>query len=88
MKQKTVMMELIDKLNSIVDYRYSYGIDSSTYKSIIEMAQQLLEKEKEQMMGFCVKRCNDTYGIDEPNGNPNYDRNEGEHYYNKTFKQD
>jgi len=44
------------------------------------------EMEKQQIIQAYVQGCNDTYGIDEPNANPNYDRQEGEQYYNQTYK--
>ena len=49
MKEQTAMQELIDKLESIIESRYTYGISSSDYKSMLEYAQQLLEKEQEQL---------------------------------------
>ena len=44
------------------------------------------EMEKEQMILFYLKGCDDTYGIDEPCPVEDYDRKEAEEYYNETFK--
>lgn len=78
MKQKTAMQELIDELTPILDnnqfdFSYKAGISSA-----ISKAQQLLEKEKEQIMnayekGYLVDWTTDFKPIE---------------YYNKTYKQD
>ena len=46
--------------------------------------EQAKEMEKENMISFYLKGCDDTYGIDEPV--EGYDRKEAEEYYNETFK--
>ncbi len=48
---------------------------------------ELLKLEKEQIVDGYVEGCKQTYGYDEPNTNPNYDRKEAQDYYNETFNQ-
>ncbi len=51
------------------------------YKERFKIAKEM---EKENMISFYLKGCDDTYGIDEPV--EGYDRKEAEEYYNETFE--
>ena len=52
----------------------------------VPIQEQAKEMEKEQMILFYLKGCDDTYGYDEPVPFEGYDRKEAEKYYNETFK--
>ena len=80
MKQKTAMMELIEALEKHRDYVLpcESALDKAYESSLsiaIKEAQQLLEKEKEQIMD--AYNC----GIEEEFSSPE----NGEQYYNQTY---
>lgn len=60
------------------------GLDHIDYaEDIIKQAKEL---EKLQIIEAYVQGCNDTYGIDEPSTEEDYDIKEGTDFYNKKFK--
>ena len=75
MTKQTAVEWLIEELN----YNGFSHLDLAT--DIIEQAKEM---EKENMISFYLKGCDDTYGIDEPV--KGYDRKQAEEYYNQTFK--
>ena len=81
MKKQTAVDLLIDKIRSHISENGK--LDAITISRFKMHAKAI---EKQQMIDSYVKGCNNTYGIDEPNANPNYDRQEGEQCYNETFK--
>lgn len=54
------------------------NVDLSHHKLIIEQAKEI---EKEYLIEFYIKGCEDTYGMDEGDN----DRKDATNYYNKTF---
>jgi hypothetical protein len=69
---KTALQEAIDRFNLT-------AICSQ------ESLDEILIKEKHQMMDFFIAGCNSTYGVDEPN--PDYpDEREAEAHYNHIYK--
>ena len=72
MKQKTSMMELIEYVDSIWE-------NGGWEETIKEKAKQLLEKEKEQIMGD-FKVGYDCGYLD--------NKDNGEYYYNQTYLKD
>ena len=56
------------------------------YQAIEMMIEHTyIPMEKEQMVKFYIAGCNDTYGCDEPSGDSDYDKKQGEQYYNKNY---
>ena len=53
-KDKTVMMELIDMLQSIINNREKYGVNAVDHKNMLHFATKLLEKEKIQTVAFGI----------------------------------
>ena len=92
MKQKTAMQILIDELNPILDnnqfdFSYKAGISSA-----ISKAQQLIEKEKEQIIDARNDALKDKYKSVMNDllayGQATIDVKTSEQYYNETYKQD
>jgi hypothetical protein len=77
MKQ-TAVEWLVEKLN------LKYGNDDFIITHINEI-DQAKAMEKEQTIDFYVKGCDDTYGVDYNEEDPEFDRKEGERLYNKTY---
>ena len=78
------MQELLEKLEFLVNkYR-----DAGLYTSIdIIKSQSLLEKEKQQIIDAYNKAYENTYNpCDSCGASPKIDEN-GEQYFNQTFKQ-
>jgi hypothetical protein len=75
MEMNTPMQILIDQLKDLYDYDLSEGKRNWTILAGIELAQALLEKEKEAIMN--------AYDIGWSNGNKGQDLNDL--YYNETF---
>jgi hypothetical protein len=50
-----------------------------------DILNQAKEMEKEQIVDFYVKGCDDTYGVDYNENDPEFDRKEGERLYNETY---
>lgn len=76
MKQKTAMMELIEKWE--IQMRIYFPKDL-VHKALIRDAKELIEKEKEQiMMAYNDGRVNQ--GLKQSK--------KSEQYYNETYKQD
>lgn len=57
----------------------------STIDIILKEVESKLELEKQQIVDFYVKGCNDTYGYDEPSDNINYDKIQAEQYYKDIY---
>jgi hypothetical protein len=75
MKNKTAMMELIEKLQEIKD------LDADVQVLIISgMQEQLLKKEKEKMIDFARLCLNKAKDLDTITSFIN-----AEHYYNQTY---
>lgn len=70
MKQNTAMMELIESLNSVKPDQFC------SIETIKEWSQQLIEKEKQQIMVAYYEGYQD--GCEKPN-------NENDDYYNQTY---
>jgi len=79
----TAVQDLIRELKQFKNFP---GVSQPTIEAAIDFAELRLEMERQQVIESYVQGCNDTYGIDEPNANPNYDRQEAEQYYNQTYK--
>lgn len=77
--KKTAMQELMEWM---IEESQVIPVDAQeTYNK----AKELLAMEKEQQVQFYIKGCDDTYGCDEPNLNPDYDRKQAEQYYKETY---
>lgn len=68
-KMVTAVEWLIEKIST----------QGTLYSSDISQAKKI---EREYLIEFYIKGCEDTYGMDEGHN----DRNDAEYYYNKTFK--
>ena len=71
---KTVMQELIDKLNNVKPTQYC------SIETIRGWAESLLEKEKEQIVNAYKEGCSDSI-LDEST-----DEIRAEEYYNETYR--
>ena len=78
MSKQTAVEWLIEEMILRLAVRIENTFDGNN------LLNQAKEMEKEQMISFYLKGCDDTYGIDEPV--EGYDRKEAEEYYNETFK--
>lgn len=82
MKQKTAMMELIEKLYLRLNYHLeSLSPSPEIIELIIKDATQLLEKEKEQIMD-AYKKSTSQFSLDSRIDYPK----SAEQYYNETYK--
>lgn len=68
----------------LIDQLEKYELYSKISFQCLKEIEQAKEMEKEQMIEFYIKGCEDTYGMDEGDN----DRKDAEQYYEKTFKQD
>jgi hypothetical protein len=89
MSKQTAVEWLIEQLEQKGDMRETpsirnlqLNIDTSDYLDLKKQAKQM---EKEQTIDFYVKGCDDTYGVDYNEEDPEFDRKEGERLYNKTY---
>jgi hypothetical protein len=68
----------------LIDQLEKYELYSKISFQCLKEIEQAKVMEKEQMIEFYIKGCEDTYGMDEGDN----DRKDAEQYYEKTFKQD
>jgi peptide deformylase len=79
---KTAMQELIDKIQYSIDVQSGVSLTETqvnTLKTVMLVAENLLEKEKEQ-----IKNAWYNGGL---NGIGLFEINTGEEYYNQTYNQ-
>jgi hypothetical protein len=68
----------------LIDQLEKYELYSKISFQCLKEIEQAKVMEKEQMIEFYIKGCEDTYGMDEGDN----DRKDAEQYYKETFKKD
>ncbi len=77
--KQTAVEWLVEEMLYRLNIRIENTIDG------VELLKEAKAMEKEQQVQFYIKGCDDTYGCDEPNLNPDYDRKQAEQYYEETY---
>jgi peptide deformylase len=78
---KTAMQELIDKIQYSIDVQSGVSLTETqvnTLKTVMLIAETLLEKEKEQIIEAWYNGGTNGMGL--------FETNTGEEYYNKNYK--
>jgi peptide deformylase len=77
---KTAMQELMDKIQYSIDVQSGVSLTETqvnTLKTVMLVAENLLEKEKEQIIDAYYGNIDGVFGY----------REEGQEYYNQTYNQ-
>ncbi len=82
--KKTAVDYLLREISEILGEVSTHGLQNLLLVDAYNKAKAM---EKEQQVQFYIKGCDDTYGCDEPNLNPDYDKKQAEQYYNETYEQ-